>query len=212
MTWREDTTDESANDADAIHASIPDEFIALIEKSAPVPDDVLLIEDSEDSGEKKYLLLGNLPSGGVSVAILEDQKAQNTAGGTFTTGADQDRVLNTIASDPDGIIDSLAGNAFTLSDALFLIEWEAPAIGVNFHQSMLYDAVGAAILHRGQSAYAPGASVIQNVSSGAWLLNIVGSKDLKIKHRCSTTVSDYGFGQACNFGMEIYTRVKITKL
>lgn len=45
-------------------------------------------------------------SGGstASKALVEDQKAQNTAGGTFTSGAWRTRDLNTIVSDPDNII------------------------------------------------------------------------------------------------------------
>ena len=41
---------------------------------------------------------------GESRAYVEDQKAQNTAGGTFTSGAWRTRDLNTIVSDPNNII------------------------------------------------------------------------------------------------------------
>jgi hypothetical protein len=43
-------------------------------------------------------------SGATSKAIVEDQKPQNTAGGTFTNGAWRTRDLNTIVSDTDNII------------------------------------------------------------------------------------------------------------
>jgi hypothetical protein len=43
-------------------------------------------------------------SGSASRAIVEDQKSQNTDGGTFTTGAWRTRLLNTIVNDADSII------------------------------------------------------------------------------------------------------------
>ncbi|SVB60040.1 uncharacterized protein METZ01_LOCUS212894, partial [marine metagenome] len=46
-----------------------------------------------------------------SYAIIADQKAQNTAGGTFTSGAWRTRDLNTEITDPDGIV-SISSNEF----------------------------------------------------------------------------------------------------
>ncbi len=49
-----------------------------------------------------------------SYAIIADHKAQNTAGGTFTSGAWRTRDLNTEITDPDGIV-SIASDQFTLA-------------------------------------------------------------------------------------------------
>lgn len=43
-------------------------------------------------------------AGATSRALVEDQKAQNTDGGTFTQGARRGRDLNVIVSDPDDIV------------------------------------------------------------------------------------------------------------
>jgi hypothetical protein len=78
-------------EADAIHASIAGEIAAVTEKTSPHEDDVLLIEDSEDTNEKKRVKLGNLPGGGgggQSLFTFSDISALSftavNGGGTFT--------------------------------------------------------------------------------------------------------------------------------
>lgn len=51
-------------DADAIHDNVAGEINAIAEKGSPVSGDLLLIEDSADSNNKKRVQIGNLPGGG----------------------------------------------------------------------------------------------------------------------------------------------------
>lgn len=51
----------SGTDEDAIHDNVAGEIAAVTEKTTPVDADLLLIEDSEDSNNKKRVQLGNLP-------------------------------------------------------------------------------------------------------------------------------------------------------
>lgn len=53
-----------ATDTDAIHISEAGELDTLTEKSTPINNDIILIEDSADSYNKKKLKISNLPSGG----------------------------------------------------------------------------------------------------------------------------------------------------
>jgi hypothetical protein len=150
----------------------------------------------------------------IRAAILEDQKVQNTDGGTFTSGADQTRTLNTEVSDPDGIV-SLAANQFTLGPGTYLITWRAPALFVGRHQSMLYDVTGTAILKRGSSerSVAGGSgAVYTNESNGAYMVTLTANNVYEIRHRCETTAVGVGFGEGANFGTEVYTRVTIIKI
>jgi len=55
-------------DSDAIHINIAGEIVSIPAKVSPVVGDVLVIEDSEDSNNKKSILLGALPYPVTSVA------------------------------------------------------------------------------------------------------------------------------------------------
>jgi hypothetical protein len=140
-----------------------------------------------------------------NVFIIEDQKAANTSGGTFTSGADRIRDLNTEVSDLSGLV-SLSSNQFTILAGTYDIEWEAPGREVGLHQSFLYNVTDATEVKRGSSESSPvGASVTR--STGRAIVAITSSKAFEIRHRCGTTASTSGFGIANNFGTEVYTRV-----
>jgi hypothetical protein len=155
-----------------------------------------------------YVRAGAPPSLGPHV-ILEDQKAQNTAGGTFTSGADQTRVLNTEVYDPYGLC-ALSSNQFTLGAGTWYIRWSAPAFSVGRHQSWLYNVTDTSVVARATSDNA-GASGT-TLSLGSYVFTITGSKAFEIRHRCQVTVASNGFGVEGNFGTEIYTHVDITKV
>lgn len=53
----------SGTDADAIHDNVAGEIDAVTEKGTPVSADLILIEDSADSNNKKKVQIGNLPAG-----------------------------------------------------------------------------------------------------------------------------------------------------
>lgn len=143
--------------------------------------------------------------------ILEDQKPQNTSGGTFTAGADQIRVLNTEVHDPNGYC-TLAGNQFTLGAGTWFVAWAAPAYAVAQHQSFLYNVTDAAVVKRSMSMYCGGGVAVMNVSTGSAIVTIAGSKAFEIRHRGALTSNTDGFGVASNFGVETYTRVEITRV
>lgn len=50
----------SGTDPDAIHDNVAGEIVAVTEKTTPVSADVVLIEDSEDSNNKKRVQIGNI--------------------------------------------------------------------------------------------------------------------------------------------------------
>jgi hypothetical protein len=155
-----------------------------------------------------YVRAGAPPSLGPHV-ILEDQKAQNTAGGTFTSGADQTRVLNTEVYDPYGLC-ALSSNQFTLGAGTWYARWSAPAFNVGRHQSWLYNVTDTSVVGRATSDNVGSSSA--SLSSGGYVFTITASKAFEIRHRCQVTAATNGFGVEGNFGTEIYTRVEITKV
>ena len=54
----------TGGDADAIHDNVAGEIAAITEKGSPVAADLVIIEDSEDTNNKKSVQVGNLPSSG----------------------------------------------------------------------------------------------------------------------------------------------------
>jgi len=76
---------DDRNDPDAIHDDVAGEINALGEKGAPVGDDLLLIEDSDDSNAKKKVKISNLPSQGGDITIFFLATDYSTTYGDFRT-------------------------------------------------------------------------------------------------------------------------------
>lgn len=97
-----DITDLDHTDSDAIHDNVASEISSVSEKASPVSADLLLIEDSADSNNKKRVQIGNLPTGSDSDAIHDNVAAEISAITEKTTPVDADVAL---------IEDSAASNA-----------------------------------------------------------------------------------------------------
>jgi len=59
----------AGTDNDAIHDNVAGEISLITEKASPVSADLLIIEDSADSNNKKRVQIGNLPGGGGGITI-----------------------------------------------------------------------------------------------------------------------------------------------
>jgi hypothetical protein len=138
-------------------------------------------------------------------AVMEDQKASGTDGGTFTAGAWQTRTFNTKVRDPGGLI-TLASNQFTPAVDGW-VEWSAPAGSVSDHQTRLYNVTDGAAVAYGTSELTSSANAGANRSFGC--AAVAAGKTYRIEHRCATTHNDTGMGSSNGFGgPEIYTRVQ----
>ena len=146
-----------------------------------------------------------------SYAIIVDAKASGNDGGTFTYGAWRTRDLNTEVADPDGIV-SISANQFTFSAGNYLIQWSAMGFQVSNHQTVLYDITGTAIAQDGSCADVNNTVDTQTTSIGSARVTPSGSNVYEIQHRCNTTASSNGFGNANSFGNdEVFTSVIIYK-
>lgn len=148
----------------------------------------------------------------LSPAIVADQKAANVAGGTFTSGAWQTRVLNTVLDDPDSIV-SIGSNRFTLQPGMYEIEASAPAYQVDRHMLRLQDITAGTTVSEGQSNDV-GAAQTMVYARLVKVVTIGAATTFEIQHRCSTTKTTDGFGRAANVGNtnEQYATVKIRPL
>lgn len=139
--------------------------------------------------------------------IVRDDKAQNTSGGTFTSGAWQKRTLNTLI-DNAGYGASLLSDEFTLPAGKWLIKWSATAFAVSRHQSRLYEVTGNTVVEYGTSESSNNTSGSSNASVGQAVQTNSAATKYRIEHKCQTTVATEGFGRADNFGPERYSFVE----
>jgi len=79
-----------ATDNNAIHDNVDAEINAVSEKVSPVNADLVLIEDSESSNEKKKVQVGNLPGGAGGGAILLATTYDESATNGILLGAQYD--------------------------------------------------------------------------------------------------------------------------
>lgn len=144
-------------------------------------------------------------------AIICDQKANGTNGGTFTAGSWVKRDLNTEIADPDNIV-SIGSNQFTLGAGNYLIEASAPGHDCNRHQTRIYNVTDSSVVQHGMGELLGTGDTVSSTSDVAGRVTLTGNTTFEIQHRCQSSKSSTGLGVACSFGgVEIYTVVKIFK-
>jgi len=152
---------------------------------------------------------GNLE---IQVVIVVDEKAANTAGGTFTSGAWQTRTLNTFRVNDDTIA-SLSSDQVTLPAGTYECWISALANDVNRHKIRLQNITAVSTIAVGSSEYASSANDVSTISYLYHKFTISVSSALEVQHRCQTTRSTDGFGLPSNFGVvEVYTIAMFRKV
>lgn len=142
---------------------------------------------------------------------IQDQKAQNTAGGNFTSGSFQTRTLNTTQSDSAGLV-TLASNQITLPPGTYRVAIRCPAVSVNWHQARLQNMTDSTTTLTGSVSYANSGATYACTDS--WIsgrFTITGAKVFEVQHRANTTRNVDGFGIQANFGTEVYTVAEFWK-
>lgn len=151
----------------------------------------------------------------IGYALLRDLKAQNTAGGTFTSGAWRTRTINDTAYDSgSGAWVSLASNQFTLQAGTYVIRVAAPAYAVDWHQAKLYNVTAGAdvsgAISTVQRSWSSDGTV--NFAHLAVYIIVASATTFELLHQCTTTFASSGFGTPGNITSEVYTQVEIWKL
>lgn len=142
--------------------------------------------------------------------VVRDEKANNTDGGTFTSGDWRTRDLNVELVDT-GNNATLASNQITLLAGTYRCHLMAPAHFVARHKLRLQNISDAVTEILGQSADTSGSSVV-TVSHVVGRFTIAATKIFELQHRCVTSRSGDGFGQASAFGtIEVYTQAVFWK-
>lgn len=152
-------------------------------------------------------ITGTPPSAGGfydAYICVQDEKAQNTSGGTFTSNAWRTRDINEKQADTANIC-SITSNQITLAAGTYRCLISAPARRVNKHQTRLYNATDATAILTGTPETSNNTDNTQTRSFIAGRFTLSAQKTLEVQHYCTTTANNDGFGLATNSTTEIYT-------
>lgn len=136
--------------------------------------------------------------------LIQDKKSQNTNGGTFSSGAWHTRDLNTEVVDTGGHA-SISSNQITLAAGTYRCLIRCTAYQVGKHQALLYNVSDSATIGVGTSERSATTAGTATASVIAARFTLAASKVLEVRHQCSDTGTNTGFGIPSNFTDEIYT-------
>jgi len=141
---------------------------------------------------------------------VRDEKANNTSGGTFTSGSWQTRTLNTsVTNEISGA--SLSSNQITLpSGTYFIVATANVGTNVARHTAKLRNVTDSSDTIIGTSEYTAADS---NKSIVTGRFTIAAQKTFELQHRCSSTSNVDGFGTNADFSVvQVFAEVQIWKV
>ena len=166
--------------------------------------------DSQTSTSLINKLRKDVDSLVLKIATLQDQKATGVSGGASLAGVWTTRTLNTIHSDPYGLITSLSSNQFTVEAGEYQIRVVSPFHSTQGTRTRIYDVTNGAVIGYSVSTY------VYNQT------NVYLYQTERITpHKTNTYRLDYyteqakadGLGIATNTGdIEIYTILDVVDL
>ena len=150
--------------------------------------------------------------GYIGYMLIQDIKAANTGGGTFTSGAYRTRTLTTEVTDTHSDV-VLAANQLTFTAGTYNCNIICPVFFVDYHTARLYNVTGSTVLLQSTTGDTAGSG------SGTVYVSIVGqftiaaAQAIEVQHICATTRASNGFGVQMNLGVsEIYTTAEFWRV
>jgi hypothetical protein len=146
------------------------------------------------------------------IAIFNETQANNTSGGTFTSGSYTKRVLNTtVVNNITGC--SISSSVITLPAGTFAVRASAPAFAVIAHKARIQNTTAGTTLALGQNQYANTSATAQTSCEVLTIFTLSVSSTIELQHRCESTRATTGFGVSCVFGdSEIYSQIMIQRI
>lgn len=156
-----------------------------------------------------------IPGGGGSQGVLwvEDEKPNNTNGGTTTAGAYATRTLNTIRKNTISGA-SVASNVVTLPAGTYRISASAPGFDCRNHKARWRNTTGNSTTIQGTSEFVDNSDPSTTRSMIQGEFTIAGNTNFELQHRIDENpITNDGFGRESAFGdVEIYSSVFIEKV
>lgn len=142
---------------------------------------------------------------------VQNQQASGTNGGTFTSGAWQTRVLNTVLTN---LITgaSLASNQITLPSGTYRIIAFGATNACDRHQMRWQNTSDGTTTITGLSSVSSGTLYSSGLADVVGVFTISSSKIFELQHRCQSTRATEGFGLPGSWGTEVYADVFIEKI
>jgi len=147
---------------------------------------------------------------GDNYILIVDEKAQNTDGGTFTSGAWRTRDLTSEKVDM-GNNAALSSNQITLDAGTYKCFISAPGVHCLEHIIRLYNITDTSVELTGSSEAERDGSVSSNRSFIVGRFTIAAQKVFEVQHQCTNTKATVGFGDAVNLQAETYTIAEFWK-
>jgi hypothetical protein len=151
------------------------------------------------------------PPSTVKIAVLRDEKAASTNGGTLTANTWNVRDLNTI-SDPSSIVTSLTSNSFTLPAGTYKITASAPIYNTGYHKIALQNTTDSTFPIIGSAEYSYQTTTRSHLTG---IITIASAKSFYLVHRTGSSnslSSDLGLASVSLGSVEVYAIVEIEKL
>lgn len=143
----------------------------------------------------------------------QDQKPQNTVGGTFSTGDWRTRDFNTVLTNEiTGA--SLSTNQITLPAGTYYINAHCMGYGVGLHKLKLYNVSDSVDVIVGPQMHSNSTSITGTQAPLFGRFTIGSSKSFELRHYCNVSNASNGFGAAQNISgyNEVYSDVQIWRI
>jgi len=149
----------------------------------------------------------------IPTLYIEDQKANNTPGGTSVTDVWTQRNLNTVLLNSISGA-SLASNRITLPAGTYFVEASAPAFESQRHKLKLYNYSDSTDILIGSSQHTyTTTNYIVTRSFVKGVFTLAAQKVVELRHRVAVGSAAQGFGVESNFGViEVYSQIEIRKI
>ncbi len=145
-------------------------------------------------------------------ALIEDRRPQGTNHGAGTPLAWNQRILNTLSTNINGL--TLNSNRFTLPEGTYLIEGEFPVHRTGRNKVKLHDESNGLDVAYGTSTYAGGGVDDGMQATLRCIVATDGTKEYAIYHWLESTTGpqDFGVSTGAAGAEEIYASVRLLKL
>ena len=189
---------------------------ATAETSIAGGDSILIYDDSATALRKMTRTNFVAGIGGIFESQLlhvRDEKANNTSGGTFTSGSFQTRTLNTVVTNEISG-SSLSSNQITLPSGTYYIHASAGGNYVDRHKAKLRNITDSTDTIIGTNERSGRDSITEYLTRSFVIgrFTISAQKTFELQHRAETSDGN-GFGNPCNFSVtEVYADVQIWKV